>query len=108
MGRHGHRSLAVSGGYGGQKVLNMADQRVIAIFGATGAQGGGLARAILADPEERFSARVVTRDPGSPKALALGRLGAEVVTADLDDEQSVLRALEGAYAAFLITFFWHH
>jgi len=86
----------------------MADRNVIAVFGATGAQGGGLARAILADPEERFLVRAITRDASSAKACALARLGAEVVVADIDDEESILRALDGVYGAFFITFFWHH
>ena len=53
--------------------------RIIAVVGATGAQGGGLVRAILADPERRFRARAITRDPNSDKASALAALGAEVV-----------------------------
>jgi uncharacterized protein YbjT (DUF2867 family) len=44
----------------------------------------------------------------SAKARALARLGAEVVPADIDDEASIKRALQGAYGAFFITFFWHH
>ena len=86
----------------------MAFRKIITVFGATGAQGGGLARAIIADPEQRFSVRAITRDASSAKARELSRLGAEVVVADIDDEQSIKRALHGAYGAFFITFFWDH
>lgn len=79
---------------------------VITVFGATGAQGGGLARALLADPDRHFAVRAVTRRPDSPAALKLAEAGAEVVLADIDDRASVLRALEGAYGAFLVTHFW--
>jgi uncharacterized protein YbjT (DUF2867 family) len=82
--------------------------RIITVFGATGAQGGGLARAILSDPQQRFRLRAVTRKPGSPAAAALGALGAEVVAADLDDAPSVRRAMEGAHGAFCVTNFWEH
>ena len=51
--------------------------RIITVFGATGAQGGGLARAILADPQRRFRVRAVTRKPDSPAARALAEAGAE-------------------------------
>ena len=61
----------------------------VAVVGATGSQGGGLVRAILADPAGRFTARALTRDPDSDKARALARLGAEVVSADVDDEDSL-------------------
>lgn len=81
---------------------------VVAVVGATGAQGGGLVRALLADPEARFAARAVTRDPGAPAARALAALGAEVVQADLADEESLARAFEGAHGAFCVTFFWAH
>ncbi len=57
----------------------MADKKIIAVTGATGAQGGGLARAILADPNGGFAVRAVTRDPGKDKAKALAAAGAEVV-----------------------------
>lgn len=83
-------------------------QDIITVFGATGAQGGGLARAILEDPDRRFAVRAVSRKPDSDAALALARAGAEVVVADLDDASSVQRALDGAYGAFFMTNFWEH
>jgi uncharacterized protein YbjT (DUF2867 family) len=86
----------------------MAGKKIIAVAGATGAQGGGLVRAILSDPSGGFTARALTRDVNSDKAKALARLGAEVVAADLDDEASVQRAFEGAYGAYCVTFYWAH
>jgi uncharacterized protein YbjT (DUF2867 family) len=86
----------------------MSDKKVIAVVGATGAQGGGLVRAIQQDPDRSFIARALTRNPTSQKASDLGALGAELVAADLDDAESVKRAFSGATAAFLVTFFWEH
>jgi uncharacterized protein YbjT (DUF2867 family) len=86
----------------------MAEKRIIAVVGATGAQGGGLVRAILSDPRGGFSARALTRDVNSEKAKALAKLGAEVVAADVDDVESLKRAFEGAYGAYCVTFFWAH
>jgi uncharacterized protein YbjT (DUF2867 family) len=87
----------------------MAEQKkVIAVVGATGAQGGGLVRAILADRGGPFAARALTRQPDSDKAKALAAAGAEVVAADLDDPKSVERAFAGAYGAFCLTNFWEH
>ena len=86
----------------------MADSKIIAVVGATGAQGGGLARAILADPSGAFRARALTRHPESDKAKALAAAGAEVVAADLDDPASLERAFAGAYGAFCVTNFWEH
>ncbi len=81
---------------------------IITVFGATGAQGGGLARAILGDPDRHFGVRAVTRKPDGAAAQALARAGAEIVVADLDDVVSIQRSLEGAYGAFLVTNFWEH
>jgi len=86
----------------------MADKKIITVFGATGAQGGGLVRAICADKNSEFRVRAVTRDIDSEKAKALEALGAELVQGDLSDEASVYKALEGAYGAFFVTFFWAH
>ena len=86
----------------------MGDRNVIAVVGATGAQGGGLVRAILGDPAGGFSARAVTRDARAPKARHLSESGADVVTADLDDAASVRRAFTGAFAAFCVTNYWEH
>jgi len=86
----------------------MAEQKIIAIVGATGAQGGGLARAILNDTNGGFRVRALTRDPSSEKARGLADAGAEVVSADVNDEASLARAFEGAYGAFCVTFFWQH
>jgi uncharacterized protein YbjT (DUF2867 family) len=86
----------------------MAEKKVIAVVGATGAQGGGLLRAILKDTNGEFSARAITRDVNSDKAKALAKLGAEVVSADLDNEESLKKAFGGAYGAFCLTNYWEH
>ncbi|HEY1434620.1 MAG TPA: NmrA/HSCARG family protein [Thermoanaerobaculia bacterium] len=86
----------------------MAGKKIIAVVGATGAQGGGLARAILADASGGFAARALTRKPESEKAVALARSGAEVVACDLDDPASVERAFAGASAAYCVTNYWEH
>jgi uncharacterized protein YbjT (DUF2867 family) len=86
----------------------MTDKKIIAVIGATGAQGGGLARAILADPEGPFSVRAITRGAGSERARRLAEAGAEVVEADLEDEASLHKAFDGAYGAFVVTNFWEH
>jgi uncharacterized protein YbjT (DUF2867 family) len=86
----------------------MPEKKIIAVVGATGAQGGGLARAILADRNGGFSVRAITRKPDSEKAQALKNAGAEVVAADVDDPASIRRAFTGAYGAFCLTNFWEH
>jgi uncharacterized protein YbjT (DUF2867 family) len=86
----------------------MADKRIIAVVGATGAQGGGLVRAILNDPKREFGVRALTRKVDSAKAQELATLGAEVVSADLDDVESLQRAFAGAYGVFCVTNFWEH
>jgi uncharacterized protein YbjT (DUF2867 family) len=86
----------------------MPSKKIIAVFGATGAQGGGVARAILNDPASEFGVRAVTRDITSDKAKELADLGAELVTANIDDPASLRAALEGAYGAYFVTFYWAH
>lgn len=86
----------------------MNQKKIIAILGATGAQGGGLAHAILDDPNSEFAVRALTRNINSEKSEALRKKGAEVVAADVDDQESLEKAFEGAYGAFCVTFFWDH
>lgn len=86
----------------------MTAKKIIAVGGATGAQGGGVVRAILHDRDGQYSARALTRDPNSDKARKLADLGAEVVKADLHDPESLRKAYEGVYAAYCVTFFWNH
>jgi uncharacterized protein YbjT (DUF2867 family) len=86
----------------------MSDKKIVAVIGATGTQGGGLARAILADPQRPFALRAITRKTDSDKARALAAAGAEVVPGDADDPASLERALAGAHGAFLVTNFWEH
>jgi uncharacterized protein YbjT (DUF2867 family) len=86
----------------------MPNKKIIAVVGATGAQGGGLVRAIQADKNGSFTARAITRNPNSEKAQALRASGVEVVAADADDEASLERAFAGAYGVFALTNFWEH
>ena len=86
----------------------MPDKKIIAVIGATGAQGGGLVRAIQADKSGSFAARAITRNPNSEKAQALRAQGVEIVQGDADDEASLERAFAGAYGVFALTNFWEH
>ena len=86
----------------------MADKKIIAVIGSTGTQGGGLVRAILADPNGGFAVRAITRDPNKDAAKALAAKGAEVVSANLDDVESLKKAFAGAHGVYAVTNFWEH
>ncbi|KAH6669409.1 putative NmrA-like family domain-containing protein 1 [Halenospora varia] len=86
----------------------MATKKVLVVFGATGAQGGSVVKAILGDSKMRdsWTVRGVTRDVSKPSAKALESQGAETVAADLNDVASVKAAIKGAYAVFGVTNYW--
>jgi len=86
----------------------MDDKKIIAVVGATGAQGGGVCRAILQDVGGGYRVRALTRNASSDKAKELKKLGADVVEVDIDDVESLKRAFHGAHGAFCVTFFWDH
>jgi uncharacterized protein YbjT (DUF2867 family) len=90
------------------KEATVSAHRIIAIVGATGTQGGGLARAILADPDGGFTVRAITRDPGKDNARRLADAGAEVVQADIDNVAPLTTAFESAYGVYGVTNFWEH
>ena len=102
-------SVRVGGGR--QRLMeggNMKEKKIIAVIGATGAQGGGLARAILSDGKGDFGVRALTRDVNSEKARNLEKMGAELIHANVEDIESVKMAFDGVYGAFCVTFFWEH
>lgn len=86
----------------------MPEARTIAVLGATGVQGGGLCRAILADSSGGYGCRAITRDPNKSPARDLAAKGAEVVKADLDDVESLKKAFTGAHGVYGVTNFWEH
>ena len=83
-------------------------KKTIAVVGATGAQGGALVRAIMADKDSPFSVRAITRKPDSAAAQALAAAGAEVVAGDSDQGETMKAAFDGAAAAFCVTNYWEH
>jgi len=82
--------------------------KIIAVVGATGAQGGGLCDAILSDPKGGFACRAITRDLSKDRSRALAARGADVVRADIDDVDSLRAAFAGAYGIYCVTNFWEH
>ena len=86
----------------------MENKKIIAVVGATGAQGKGLIHAVLKDKSGEFQIRAITRNAGSDKAKELAKLGVEVVEANVDDKASLVNAFKGAYGAYCVTFFWEH
>jgi uncharacterized protein YbjT (DUF2867 family) len=86
----------------------MGNTKIIAVLGATGAQGGGLVKSILEDSSSQFTVRALTRDASSDKAKALSDMGADVVEVDIDNYDSLVKAFTGAYGVYAVTFFWEH
>jgi uncharacterized protein YbjT (DUF2867 family) len=78
-------------------------ERVVLVVGATGKQGGAVARSLL---DRGFQVRALTRDPHKPEVQALDEQGAEVVQGGMDDRSAMDRALEGAYGVFSMQNFW--
>ncbi|RDW71507.1 hypothetical protein BP6252_08070 [Coleophoma cylindrospora] len=87
-----------------------SSKKVLVVFGATGNQGGSVVNSILSDPiaSAQFHIRGITRDISKPAALALADKGVETVQADLQDKDSLRKALDNAYAVFAVTNFWEH
>ena len=86
----------------------MKTRPVIAVIGATGTQGSGLIRAIHGDPARAFHARAITRNPNSPSAAALAAEYAEVCCGNLDEPDSLARALHGVHGLYAMTNYWEH
>ena len=78
-------------------------QDVILVTGATGQQGGATARELLAGGHR---VRAMSRKPDSEAAKALVKLGAELVVGDLNDADSLRRALTGAWGVFAVQDTW--
>jgi len=81
----------------------MADTKTVLVSGATGQQGGAVARELL---KKGFAVRALTRNPESDKAKELAALGADVVKGDLNDEASLKPALTGVWGAFAVQNTW--
>jgi len=83
---------------------NDESQKVIAVVGATGQQGGAVVRGLL--KQNQFKIRALTRNPTGKKGAALKKLGCDVVKANLDDTASLKEAFQGAYGVYAVTNFW--
>ncbi|MFI6739017.1 NmrA/HSCARG family protein [Nonomuraea sp. NPDC050451] len=77
----------------------MSNDKIVLVTGATGGQGGAVARRLLHDG---WAVRALVRDPGRQGAKDLQALGAELVTGDLDDPGSLRAAARGAYGVFSV------
>lgn len=78
--------------------------RLITVFGATGMQGGGVVKALLAGG--KFKVRGITRSLESKKAKELASQGVEMVQGSFDEPESLNKAISGSYGVFLVTNFW--
>lgn len=84
----------------------MNTKPIILVIGATGAQGGSVAKALL--QEGKYQVRALTRNPHSAPAKTLQATGAELVKGDLNDIQSLKVAMQGCYGVFGVTAYWEH
>jgi predicted amino acid dehydrogenase len=79
--------------------MSSNNEKLIAVIGATGRQGGAVVRALQAAGQ--FKVRALSRNLGKQRELA-----DEVVEADLDRPETLKAAFEGAHGVFLVTNFW--
>ncbi|MCH8929159.1 MAG: NmrA/HSCARG family protein [Candidatus Marinimicrobia bacterium] len=78
-------------------------EKIILVTGATGQQGGAVAKNLL---EKGWAVRAMTRNPEGEKALALKSNGVEVVKADMSDSGTLTAVLDGVYGVFSVQNFW--
>ena len=81
----------------------MAGEKTILVTGATGRQGGAVARELLARGQR---VRIMTRKPRSAAARALGKLGAKVMGGDFDNPDSLAKVVKGVWGAFSVQNSW--
>jgi len=79
------------------------NDKIIAVTGATGLQGGAVARKLL---EDGWKVRGLTRDINKPVAKQLASLGAEMVPGDMENRSELEAAFKGAYGVFSVQNFW--
>jgi hypothetical protein len=89
------------------QLMASPQRKLVAVCGATGAQGGSVVDALLERGADTFAVRGLARSTSSPKAQALAQRGVEVVAANYDDAATLQKAFQGALSAFLVTDFWH-
>ncbi len=83
----------------------MSENRIVLVIGATGRQGGAVARELL---RQGWKVRALTRSPTSAAALALASAGATLTAGDLRRPDSLVQAMRGAFGVFAVTDFWEH
>ena len=79
-------------------------KKTVTVLGATGAQGGGVVRALI--DQQDWQVRALTRNPRSPAARRLAELGCEIAAAELNTPTTLPEALQGSYGLFAVTNFW--
>jgi uncharacterized protein YbjT (DUF2867 family) len=91
--------------YAGEPALAETSPKLILVTGATGKQGGAVARELLL---RGYRVKGLTRNTSSKRAIALEALGIEMVQGDFDNPGTILSALQGAYGAFSVQNYWEH
>ena len=79
-------------------------KQIVTVLGSSGAQGGGVVRALL--DQQDWQVRAVTRNARSQAALRLAESGCEIAEADLNTPATLFEALQGSYGLFAVTNFW--
>lgn len=99
--------VAIAGGCGGtgRDSSESPDETIVLVTGATGTQGGAVARELL---KRGYTVRGLTRNTESDRAKSLSQLGVEMVQGDFDDAASLAAAMDGVYGVFAVTNFWEH
>lgn len=82
--------------------MDNSDKSIL-IAGATGRQGGAVVRYLI---DKNWSVKALTRNPNSPSARSLSKEGVELVEGNMEDADSLIKAMEGSYGVFSVQVFW--